>query len=151
MNWWRERRHYLDRARQWESPNSLDPEIRELKRIFRTTSQHDDKEIGERVWKRMRPYMKPLEAPVTYASSLWSALASTGPRFALGGALAFTIMASLFLTQPQMNSAIETASLGSLSILEGSVGNPGEDPLEIVQVNNGDELLRFIAYENLPR
>ncbi len=146
MKWWEERRQYMKRALRWDSPNSADPEITSLKKMFRATEEGDP-EIGDRVWKHLRPYLQPLETPGAYAASLWTVLASTGPRFALGGALAFTVMASIFFTQPKTNSPIETASLSSLSILEAPAGNTGEDPMEIIQANNGDELLRFITYE----
>lgn len=146
MKWWKEQRRYMKRALRWESSDSTDSEIISLKKMFRSMEE-DDPEVGARVWKNLRPYLNPLETPGAYASSLWTALASTGPRFALGGALAFTIMASVFLTQPKTSSPIETASLSSLSILETPSGNTGEDPMEIIQVNNGDELLRFITYE----
>ncbi len=150
MRWWKERQQYMKRARWWESPDSTDPEIISLKKMFQA-AEEDDPKIGEHVWKRLRPYLQPLEAPGAYASSLWTALASTGPRFALGGALAFTVMASVFLTQPKTSSPIETASLSSLSIFEASAGNSGEDPMEIIQATNGDELLRFITYETPQR
>ena len=149
MIWWKDQRRYIKRALQWESPDSRDPEIISLKNMFRAVEE--DSEIGERVWKNLRPYLQPLETPGAYVSSLWTALASTGPRFALGGALAFSIMASVFLTQPKTMAPIETASLSSLSILEAPAGNTGEDPMEVIQVNDGDELLRFITYETPQR
>ncbi len=151
MRWWKEWRQYIKRAIRWDSPDITDPDIISLKKMFRA-SEEDDPEIGERVWRRIRPYLHPLEASSAYASSMWTALASAGPRFALGGALAFVIMAGIFLTQDKTISPIETAGLNSLGILsEAPAGNPAEDPIEIIQASNGDELLRFIAYESPQR
>lgn len=150
MRWWNERRQYMNRALRWESPDSADPEIISLKKMFRD-AEEDDPDAGERIWKHLRPYLQPLETPGAYASSLWTTLAVTGPRFALGGALAFTIMASVFFTQPKLSPPIETASVSSLSIFESPARNIGEDPMEIIQANNGDELLRFITYETPQR
>lgn len=151
MRWLKKMKKYLKRAEQWESQDSLDSEITSLKEIFHAMKE-DDLEIGNRVWKRLHPYLHPLEDPGTFASSLWAALATSGPRFALGGAFAFVITAGLFLTQAKTSSPIETVELNSLTILsEALAGSPAVDPIEIIQASNGDELLRFIAYESPQR
>ena len=146
MRWWKKWQHYMNRANQWDSSDTADPEIVSLKKMFRSVEK-DDSDIGDRVWRNIRPYIRPLEEPGAYASSLWTALVSTGPRFALAGAFAFVMMAGVFLTQDNKDTPLKVAGLNSLTILsEAPSGNPSEDPMEIIQANNGDELLQFIAY-----
>jgi hypothetical protein len=146
MRWWKKWQHYMNRASQWDSPDAADPEIVSIKKIFRSVEK-DEPDIGDRVWRRVRPYLHPLEDHGAYASSLWTALASDGPRFALAGAFAFVMMAGVFLTQAKQDTPLEMAELNSLTILsEARSGIPSEDPMEIIQANNGDELLQFIAY-----
>jgi len=146
MRWWIKWQHYMNRASQWDSPNAADPEIVSIKEMFRAVEK-DGSDVGDRVWQRVRPYLHPLEDPGAYGSSLWTALASAGPRFALAGAFAFVMMAGVFLTQDKNDSPLEMAGLNSLTIFsEAPSGNPSEDPMEIIQANNGGELLQFIAY-----
>lgn len=150
MKLWEQWRHYKTRAASWDS-RSLDPDINSLKKMLR--SIEEDPEVGDRVWKRIRPYLQPLEEPVHYVSSIWAALASAGPKFAFGAACAFALMAGVFFNQATTNSpatpVVETASTTSATIFSEAPSR--EDPMSVVQASNEGDLLRFITYETPQR
>ncbi len=146
MNWWTEWRRGLKRAKMWDAPGPGDPKIISLKKMFRS-AWAEDADIGDRIWRNIRPRLHALGETPFSPASLWPALAMAGPRFAVGATCAFLIMAGVFLTRAGEAPRVEMAALSPVPIMaEAPPPSPEEYPIQALQSNNGDELLQFIAY-----
>ncbi len=172
MNGWSEWRRHMKRASSWEEREPGDPEIESLRKIFRSAGVHhpgqghhpghekSDHEIGERVWKSLRPRLHALGETPFAPASIWPALAAAGPRFALGAACALIIMAGVFFSQvrnaPSPPSLVAARPgpaiiLADIRMVETPQPTLEEYPAQALQTSDGDELLRFIAYSSPSR
>lgn len=146
MNRWKEWRHWINKARAWDSPEADDPEIASLKGMFKS-ARRDTPEVGAEVWRNIRPRLQSLGKASLAPISLWNALASAGPRFAMGATCALLIMAGAFMYRAGDAPVIETAALSPPpAVVETQAEAPDEFPVQALQSNNGEELLQFIAY-----
>ena len=148
MNRWKVWRYWMNKARAWDSLEAGDDkEITSLKGMFKS-AKRDAPDIGVEGWRNIRPHLKALgETTLAPPISLWNALASTGPRFAVGAACALLIMAGAFMYRAEEAPRIETAALSPPPVIvETQAASPEEYPVQALQSNNGEELLQFIAY-----
>lgn len=146
MNRWKEWRQWINKARSWDSPEASDQEIASLKGMFKS-ARRDAPEIGAEVWRSIRPRLRALGESSLAPISLWNALASAGPRFAMGAACALLIMAGTFMYRAGDAPRIEIAALIPPPVLiETQAATPEEYPVQALQSSNGEELLQFIAY-----
>lgn len=143
---WKEWRRWINKARSWDAPEAGDPDIASLKSMFES-AKRDAPEIGAEVWRKIRPRLHALGEASLAPVSLWNALASAGPRFAMGATCALLIMAGAFMYRAEVAPRIETAALSPPPVIvETQAATPEEYPVQALQSNNGEELLQFIAY-----
>ena len=184
MNMWSDWRRRMKRAEGWDGPSRGDPsrgdpirgdpEIASLKGVFHSAAR-EDLEIGERIWRNLRPCLHALEDFPLSPASLWGALAAAGPRFALGAACACLIAAGAFLSLPARPDGLDlparsartarsahtarsgdvpraqVAALAPPPAIAEAPATPEEYPVQALQASSGDDLLQFIAYGAPPR
>ena len=152
MRWWE---NILDRgrsARDWDAPRSEDETVEELKALFEA-AREDAPEPDEKLWEKLRPRLAAHEAQANGAFSFVSALAATGPRFAVAALGVLLLVASLFWSQgverqmsvsrPQPNLVVsyDRNPLNPAIVMVGSV----------LEAQRGDDLLQFVAYSSPDR
>ncbi len=159
MSRWSDWRRRMKRAEGWDGPRRGDPEIASLKGVFLSAAR-EDQEIGNRIWRNLRPRLHALEDSPFSPASLWGALAAAGPRFALGAACACLIAAGAFLSLPARpdlparsggGPKTQVAALAPPPAIAEAPATPEEYPVQALQANSGDDLLQFIAYGAPPR
>lgn len=152
MRWWE---NILDRGRSagdWDAHRPEDETVAELKALFED-AREDAPEPDEKLWEKLRPRLAAHEGRANGAFSFTSALAATGPRFAVAALGVLLIVAGLFwgrgaerqmsVSRPQPNLVVsyDRNPLNPAIVMVGSV----------LEAQRGDDLLQFVAYSSPDR
>ena len=151
MSWWKDLFESHQNARNWDAPRPENETVTEIQALFQA-AREDAPAPDEKLWEKLRPQLSGHEGQAHSAFSFTTALAATGPRFAVAALGVLLIVASLFWSQGaerQMRTLEPQANL---------VVNYDRNPLNpILMIGNGleaqtgQELLQYVVYGSSER
>jgi len=147
MRWWENIFHRGRSAQEWDAPRQEDQTVAELKALFEA-AREDAPEPDDKLWEKLRPQLAAHEGQAQGAFSFVSALAATGPRFAVASLGVLLIVASLFWSQGVERQARSLERQTYLA--QHTDRNPLNPTIVMVgsalAAQRGDDLLQFVTY-----
>ena len=151
MSWWKDLFESHQNAQSWDAPRQEDETVAELRALFQA-ARDDAPAPDEKLWEKLRPQLSAHEGQAHSAFSFTTALAATGPRFAVAALGVLLIVASLFWSQGAERQMRILETQANLAI------NYDRNPLNpILMIGNGleaqtgRELLQYVAYGSQER
>ena len=151
MSWWKDLFENHRGAQDWDAPRQEDETVAEIQALFQA-ARDDAPAPDEKLWEKLRPQLAAHEGQTNNAFSFTTALAATGPRFAVAALGVLLLVASLFWSQGaerRMRTLEPQANL---------VVNYDRNPLNpLVMIGNGleaqtgQELLQYVVYGSSER
>ena len=146
MRWWENILNRGRSAQEWDAPRQEDETVAELKALFEAAHE-DAPEPDDKLWEKLRPQLVAHEAQSGGAFSFVSALAATGPRFAVAALSVLILVASLFWSQSVERQA---RILERQTYLAQHTDRNPLNPIVMIgdelEARGGDDLLQFVAY-----
>ena len=147
MRWWEGIFHRSRSAGDWDAHRPEDETAAELKALFEA-AREDAPEPDDKLWEKLRPQLAAHEAQSNGAFSFISALAASGPRFAVAALGVLILVAGLFWSQSVERQAriLERQTY----LAQHTDRNPLNPNIVMVdsalEAQRGDDLLQFVAY-----
>lgn len=147
MRWWENILNRGRSAQDWDAPRQEDETVAELKALFEA-ARDDAPAPDDKLWEKLRPQLAAHEGQAQGAFSFTTALAATGPRFAVAALGVLLIVASLFWSQGVERQARILERETELALYTGrNPLNPNIVMLDsALEAQRSDDLLRFVAY-----
>ncbi len=146
MNWWKNLFEGHQNVQSWDAPRQENETVAELQSLFQA-AREDAPTPDEKLWEKLRPQLTAHQTEIHHPLSFITALATTGPRLAVGALGVLLLVAGLFWSQ---------GAERRMRVLEPQtnlVVNYDRNPLNpIMMIGNGleaqtgQELLQYIAY-----
>ncbi len=152
MRWWENISNRGRSAQDWDAPRQEDETVAELKALFEA-ARDDAPAPDDKLWEKLRPQLAAHEGQAQGAFSFTTALAATGPRFAVAALGVLLIVASLFWSQGVERQARILERETELALYTGrNPLNPNIVMLDsALEAQRSDDLLRFVAYGSQER
>ena len=151
MSWWKDLFESHQNAQSWDAPRPENETVTEIQALFQA-AREDAPAPDEKLWEKLRPQLSGHEGQAHSAFSFTTALAATGPRFAVAALGVLLIVASLFWSQGAERRMRILETQANLAV------NYDRNPLNpILMIGNGleaqtgQELLQYVAYGSQER
>lgn len=151
MRWWENIFNRNRSAQDWDAHRPEDETVAELKALFEA-AREDAPAPDDKLWEKLRPQLAAHEGQAQGAFSFTSALAATGPRFAVAALGVLLLVASLFWSQGVERQARILERQATLALYTDR--NPLNPTMMIgdeLEAQKGEDLLQFVAYGSQER
>ena len=146
MSWWKDLFENHRGAQDWDAPRQEDETVAEMQALFQA-ARDDAPAPDEKLWEKLRPQLAAHEGQTNNAFSFTTALASTGPRFAVAALGVLLLVASLFWSQGAERRMRALERQTELALYTDR--NPLNPIMMIgseLEAQTGQELLQYVAY-----
>ncbi len=151
MRWWDNIFIRGRSAKDWDAHKPDDETVADLQALFEA-ARDDAPEPDEKLWEKLRPQLAAHEGQANGAFSFISALAATGPRFAVAALGVLLLAAGLLWNQGVERQARILERQAVLALYTDR--NP-LNPIVMIggelEAQRGEDLLQYVAYGSTDR